>query len=254
MKQSKSFPTLPQNEDIPFFKNQDISDSFIRFKPLTDNQAIAMHYNADPEVRVLGLFGSAGTGKTALALNMALSDFIDDKCYQVKFIRNAVSTRQIGALPGDESEKDAPYLQVVKNLTNEMFSIPGAYAVLSSDKNGTIKAGCSTFIQGETWNDCRVVVDEPQNMNWPELYMIMTRMGRNCKLYLSGDTRQCMLNGKHDFGALPELIHVLNMMQSARIVNFEIKDMVRDDVVAEFLTAVEKMSAMIDRDPEYMDD
>ena len=91
-------------------------------------------------------------------------------------------------------------------------------------------------------------------MNWHELNMIMTRMGKNCKLYLSGDTRQCMLNGKHDFGSLPELIGVLNMMPSARIVEFGIDDIVRDDVVAEFLISVEKLSTMIDRDPEYMDD
>lgn len=254
MKQSKSFQQLPQNEEVSFFKNQNISDSFIRFKPLTDNQAIAMHYNADPEVRVIGLFGSAGTGKTALALNMALSDFINGDCASVRFIRNAVASRDLGALPGDESDKEAPYTQVCRTLVNEMFDKPGAFGVLSNERNGTIKAGCSTFIQGETWNDCRVVVDEPQNMNWHELYMIMTRLGKNSKLYLSGDTRQCMLNGKHDFGALPELIQVMSMMPSARIVEFGINDIIRDSVVAEFLIAVEQLSMMIDRDPEYMDD
>ena len=148
MKQSKSFQQLPQDSEVSFFKNSDISDSFIRFKPLNANQALVMRHNEDPGVRVLGLFGSAGTGKTALALNMALSDYIDNKCQSVKYIRNTVSTRQIGALPGEEWEKDAPYIQVCKTLVNEMFDRPGAFAVLSNPRNGTLSAGCSTFIQG----------------------------------------------------------------------------------------------------------
>ena len=254
MKQSKTVQHIDNDSEISFFKNQDISDSFIRYTPLTDNQALAMRHNDDPSVRIIGLFGSAGTGKTALALNMALADFIDDKCDSVKFIRNVVASRDLGALPGEASEKEAPYLQVCKSLVNEMFEKPGAFGVLSHERNGTIKASTSTFIQGETWNDCRVIVDEPQNMNWHELYMVMTRLGKNSKLYLSGDTRQCMLNGKHDFGALPELIQVMSMMPSARIVEFGINDIIRDSVVAEFLIAVEQLSMMIDRDPEYMDD
>jgi len=242
MKQTNTVQKITSPVEDVFFKHQDIHSSFTRFKPLNDKQAEVFRLSKDKNIRIIGLFGSAGTGKTALGLNLSIQDYIDNNCDQIKFIRNAVAARKIGALPGEEWEKDAPYIKVCKDLVNSMFDKPGAFASLSNNRNGVIDAGCATFLQGETWTRCSVVVDEPQNMNWDELYMIMTRLGEGSKLFLCGDTKQCMLNGKHDYGALPKLISRLKRMKSAAIVEFEIADIVRDDIVAEFLIADEELS------------
>ena len=228
--------------------------SFQRYAPLTAKQSLAeKHYNSK-EQNITALVGSAGTGKTAWGLNLAYRDLVAGDCERVLFIRNAVSSREIGHLPGNETDKDGPYMCNVKSMTNEMFQRGDAYEILSNPKNGILKAGCATFMQGVTWDNCRVIVDEVENLNWQELYMLTTRMGKNCKLIICGDTQQTFLNGKHDYSQLPEYISVLEIMPSAEIVTFVTSDIVRSDIVKEFIESIEKLSQMVDRDPEYMDD
>ena len=174
-------------------KKQDVKiDDLVTIKPITDNQeAVFDAYKKDK--KNLFLHGAAGTGKTFISLFLALEQVLDPSTpYDcVYIIRSAVPTREIGFLPGDEEDKTALYQIPYQNMVQFMFEQPSdqAFSMLYDrlKAQGSIMFLTTSYLRGITLDNCIVIVDECQNMNFHELDTIMTRIGQESKIIYSGD-------------------------------------------------------------------
>lgn len=182
------------------------------------------------------LFGSAGTGKTFIALYKALEDVLDKgTTYDTLVIlRSAVSARDIGALPGDIKEKGAifelPYIEICESL----FNRHDAYDRLKEKK--AIQFALTSYVRGITFDNAVILVDEVQNMNYQELYSVMTRVGVNSKIMFCGDFKQTDIRD----GGLQKFLNVLKLMPNIAFYEFKKEDIVRSDIVKQFIIAEEE--------------
>lgn len=206
--------------------------------PLTRNQQIAFQsYNKGKH---LMLHGTAGSGKTLCAVYLALKDVLNEVYEKAIIIRSVVPSRDIGFLPGDQNAKikvyEMPYIQLCK----ELFNRSDAYKLLQH--NRSLEFISTSFIRGLTINNSVVIVDECQNMNWAELSTVLTRIGKNCKIIICGDTKQSDLSerdGKHD---LLKLINVLKRMKSFEFIQMTSDDILRGDFCKEFIIECERLN------------
>lgn len=206
------------------------------FDPITKNQARFFELYKQGTKAIM-LHGAAGTGKTFIALYKALEEVMDrGNSYQkVVIVRSVVPSRDIGHLPGDEKEKTDVYLAPYKAICQQFFNIEQAYERLVEQKN--IEFMITSFVRGITIDDSVIIVDECQNMNFQELSSIMTRVGDNSKIIFCGDFKQTDLSRKHDQSGLREFVQIINNMPSFRNVEFEVEDIVRGELVKEFIVA-----------------
>ena len=207
------------------------------FQPLTDNQRKFFDlYKAGAECMLL--HGVAGTGKTFIALYRALEEVLDrgNPYQQVVLVRSAVPSRDIGHLPGDEKEKTdvytAPYIDICSRL---FYNRSDAYQRLQEQK--AINFLITSFVRGITLDDSIVIVDECQNMTDMELNSIMTRIGDRSKIIFCGDFRQTDLYKKSDMSGLLKFMAIADAMPSFRTLEFGVNDIVRSDLVREYILA-----------------
>jgi predicted ribonuclease YlaK len=207
------------------------------FQPLTDNQRKFFDLYKDGAECML-LHGVAGTGKTFIALYRALEEVLDrgNPYQQVVLVRSAVPSREIGHLPGDEKEKTdvytAPYIDICSRL---FYNRTDAYHRLQEQK--AINFLITSFVRGITLDDSIVIVDECQNMTDMELNSIMTRIGDRSKIIFCGDFRQTDLYKKSDMSGLLKFMAIADAMPSFRTLEFGVNDIVRSDLVREYILA-----------------
>ncbi len=183
------------------------------------------------------LHGAAGTGKTFIAMYKALEEVMDkgNPYQKVVLVRSVVPSREIGHLPGDEKEKTDVYLAPYKATCQQLFNIDQAYERLVEQKN--IEFMITSFVRGITIDNAVIIVDECQNMNFQELSSIMTRVGENTKIIFCGDFKQTDLCKKNDQSGLRDFVEIIKHMPSFRSIEFGIEDIVRSDLVREFIVA-----------------
>lgn len=208
------------------------------FQPLNEVQRDVLESYS--EGYQLMLHGTAGTGKTYCALNLALNDVINErKRSKVVVIRSAVPSRDMGFAPGSIEEKaklfEGPYSQI----SNAIFKRGDAYSILKT--KGILDFLTTSYIRGKTFNNCFIVVDEIQNMNFEELNTIITRIGKNCKIIFCGDTNQTDLNKKYDKSGLSKFFEIIEDMESFDIIEFTALDIVRSGLVKEYILAKENL-------------
>jgi len=212
-----------------------------KIAPLTENQATA--FDSYDRGRNLMLHGVAGTGKTFIALNLALKDVLSGNHQKKKVIivRSVVPTRDMGFLPGNQKEKSRVYESPYYSICNELFGRGDAYETLKA--KGMIDFITTSFIRGITLDNCIVVVDESQNMAAQELHSIMTRVGQNCRIIFAGDTRQDDLTSvrKKEESGLSEFMRILRVMKSFDFVEFGEEDIVRSELVKEYIITRNKL-------------
>lgn len=197
-----------------------------QIEPLTKNQVKAFDSNKN-----LILHGVAGTGKTFISCYLAFDDMSKQEYEKLVIIRSAVSTRDIGFLPGSEKEKASVYEEPYKDICIELFQRGDAYEILKT--KGLVHFMTTSFIRGVTLRNATILIDECQNMSFHELDSIITRVGQGCRVIFCGDFRQADLrtNGLKDF------VRILKVMESFDLVDFEINDIVRSDFVKAYITA-----------------
>jgi phosphate starvation-inducible protein PhoH len=152
-------------------------------------------------------------------------------------VRSAVQGRDIGALPGDISEKTDMFQQPYIEICNELFG-PRKQAYERLVEQGNIEFLTTSFLRGITIKNAILIVDEAQNLNWQEISSIMTRAGTHAKIIFCGDFRQTDLSKKNDLSGLKKFIAISRMMPSFRSVEFGVDDIVRSDIVKEFVMAM----------------
>ena len=185
------------------------------------------------------LKGSAGTGKTYLALSLALESVLDGNTpyHDLIIIRSIVPTRDIGFLPGDEEEKKEAYTAPYQAIFQEVFKVPTAWDNLKAKHQLHFES--TSFIRGITYNHAVLVVDECQNMNYHELCSVITRVGKHCRIIFSGDYKQSDLIKQGDKAGINKFLDIIKKMPKKHFttVTFTSDDIVRSGLVKDFIIA-----------------
>lgn len=185
--------------------------------------------------------GSAGTGKTFIAVFLALCEILNPNSLvdHIVIVRSVVPTREIGHLPGTLEEKQAVYELPYKEIFAELLGHTNSYDDMK--EAGLVKFSTTSFIRGLTWNNAVVIVDEFQNMQMAEFDGVITRAGDDTKLIVCGDNvRQCDLK-RNEIPAANDIIRVLDSMKSFSTVTFTSDDIVRGELVKSWIKAREAL-------------
>ncbi|MEW6117777.1 MAG: PhoH family protein [Nitrospirota bacterium] len=181
--------------------------------------------------------GPAGTGKTYLAMAMAISAFLTKQVSRIVLVRPAVEAgEKLGFLPGDIAEKVSPYLRPLYDALFDMMEIEKATKLI---ERGIIEIAPLAFMRGRTLNDSFVILDEAQNTTPEQMKMYLTRLGFGSKTVVTGDITQIDLPVDKTSG-LVEAIRILKNVEEIRIIHFSERDVVRHRLVQAIIRAYEK--------------
>lgn len=185
---------------------------------------------------VLGA-GPAGTGKTYLAVAMAVTAFRAKEVNRIILTRPAVEAgEKLGFLPGDLQQKVDPYL---RPLYDALFDMLGAEAFQRYQERGSIEVAPLAYMRGRTLDDSFIILDEAQNTTKEQMKMFLTRLGFNSKMVVTGDITQIDLpDGKKS--GLTQAMRILKNIQGISINEFTEKDVVRHKLVQDIIKAYEK--------------
>ncbi|ABK17845.1 PhoH family protein [Syntrophobacter fumaroxidans MPOB] len=182
--------------------------------------------------------GPAGTGKTYLAMAMAVAAMTKDLVRRIVLVRPAVEAgEKLGFLPGDLAEKVNPYLRPLYDALHDMMDFERATGLL---QRGAIEVAPLAFMRGRTLNDAFVILDEAQNTTTEQMKMFLTRLGLGSKAVITGDITQIDLPENKPSGLI-EAIDLLQGIQGIQMVFFSKKDVVRHRLVQEIIQAYEQV-------------
>jgi len=181
--------------------------------------------------------GPAGTGKTYLAMAVAIAELMKHKVSRVVLTRPAVEAgEKLGFLPGDLAEKINPYLRPLYDALHDMVDFDKASKMI---ERGTIEVAPLAFMRGRTLNDSFVILDEAQNTTTEQMKMFLTRLGYGSKAVITGDITQIDLPVGIRSG-LKEARQILRDIGGIKFVFFSEKDVVRHRLVQDIITAYER--------------
>ena len=184
--------------------------------------------------------GPAGTGKTYLAMAMAVAALVDRKVKRIVLCRPAVEAgEKLGFLPGDIAEKVNPYLRPLYDALFDMVDYEKASAFI---ERGTVEVAPLAFMRGRTLNDSFVILDEAQNTTEEQMKMFLTRLGYGSKAVVTGDVTQVDLPSGRGSGLI-EVQKVLRGVEGVAFCHFSEVDVVRHPLVQEVVRAYEQFEA-----------
>lgn len=240
--ENKKLPKNKRKRQRQQNQEQTFSLSLGLVNPKTKNQNIVFNSYQNKDKNVL-LHGTAGTGKTFISIFLALDHILGGTGSEFKklyIVRSLVPGRDSGFLPGNLKEKAKVYEAPYVTICSELFGRADAYDILK--QKGIIEFVTTSYLRGTTFRDCIVLIDEFQNMNSQEMGTVITRMGENCRVLISGDTRQDDLTGKkREVSAGRDTIKIIERMDSFEVVRFEVDDIVRGDIVRQWIIAKEDL-------------
>ncbi|MEK6679938.1 MAG: PhoH family protein [Nitrospirota bacterium] len=193
---------------------------------------------------VIGI-GPAGTGKTYLAMAMAVSALVKKEVSRIVLARPAVEAgEKLGFLPGDIFEKVHPYLRPLYDALFDMMEFDKANRLI---ERGTIEIAPLAFMRGRTLNDSFVILDEAQNATSEQMKMFLTRLGFNSKAVVTGDITQVDLPRERVSGLI-EIQEILSSVKGIKFVYFSERDVVRHKLVQQIVKAYERHLEKIGKD------
>ena len=183
--------------------------------------------------------GPAGTGKSFLAVSVAVTLLMEKKIDRVILSRPAVEAgEKLGFLPGDMKEKVDPYLRPLYDALYELF---GADKIDKKIETGEIEIAPLAFMRGRTLKNCFAILDEAQNATETQIKMFLTRIGENSKLVVNGDPSQVDLINKAHSG-LVKSKNILKHLKEIKIIEFDHNDVVRHPIVSKIIKAYQNKS------------
>jgi phosphate starvation-inducible protein PhoH len=208
--------------------------------PKTPNQQII--FDSFREGNHICMHGTAGSGKTFLSIFLALEGLLNGTAEfdNILIVRSAVATRDLGFMPGDLNEKialfEAPYRDIVSSITGR----DTAYDHMK--KQQVMNFTSTSYIRGLTWDNTCIIVDEIQNMTFHEINSIITRIGINSRLILTGDTKQLdMKESGREKSGIQMLLSVLPKLHDFTTVRFTTDDIVRSEFVKRWIIATDNL-------------
>ena len=217
-------------------------DYLLNIEPLTDNQKVM--FDQYGEGKKIFAYGCAGTGKTFVALYLALKDVLNEYTpyEKVYLVRSLVATREIGFLPGTHEDKASLYQIPYKNMVKYMFEMPddNSFEMLYENLKAqeTVSFWSTSFLRGTTLDNSIVIIDECQNLNFHELDSIITRCGQDTKIIFCGDARQSDLVKSNERTGIIDFMKIIqSMTEDFSMIEFGIEDIVRSGLVKNYLIA-----------------
>ena len=201
--------------------------------PITENQIrVFKEFYNDQH---LFLHGYPGTGKSWVSIYLALEQILSGLATVDKLIiiRSAVQTRQQGFLPGNHKEKMGEHELAYEAIINDLCEKDDAYRLLKSKH--IIEFTSTSFLRSVTYNDAIILFDECQNATFHELDTVMTRVGKNTRLILSGDIRQVDLDERREKSGIADFMEIMKRMKWFSFVEFGVNDIVRSAVVKNYI-------------------
>lgn len=184
--------------------------------------------------------GPAGTGKTYLAMAMAVAALVKKEIKRIVLTRPAVEAGEhLGFLPGDLYEKVNPYLRPLYDALHDMMDFEDASRLL---QKGVIEVAPLAFMRGRTLNDSFVILDEAQNATTEQMKMFLTRLGFSSKAVITGDVTQTDLPEGKTSGLI-EAREILRGIDGIKFINFSREDVVRHPLVQEIIDAYENLES-----------
>tara|TARA_A100001011_G_scaffold217998_1_gene225924 strand:- start:1368 stop:2384 length:1017 start_codon:yes stop_codon:yes gene_type:complete len=181
--------------------------------------------------------GPAGTGKSYLAVSVAVTLLMEKKIDRVILSRPAVEAgERLGFLPGDMKEKVDPYLRPLYDALYDLF---GYEQIQRKIDNGSIEIAPLAFMRGRTLKNSFAILDEAQNATLTQIKMFLTRIGENSKLVVNGDPSQIDLINKNHSG-LAKSKKILKDIDEIKVIEFDHKDVVRHPLVSKIIQAYQK--------------
>lgn len=187
--------------------------------------------------RIVMSLGPAGTGKTYLAVAVALSMLLEKKVERIILSRPAVEAgEKLGFLPGDMKDKIDPYL---RPLYDSLYDLLDYDKIQRKIESGSIEIAPLAFMRGRTLKNSFAILDEAQNATEIQIKMFLTRIGENSKLVVNGDPSQIDLPNKNHSG-LVKSQSILKEIKEIAVVNFDHQDVMRDSLVTKIVEAYQK--------------
>ena len=178
--------------------------------------------------------GPAGTGKTYLAVAVALTMLLEKKIERIILSRPAVEAgEKLGFLPGDMKEKIDPYL---RPLYDSLYDLLDYEKIQKKIESGEIEIAPLAFMRGRTLKNCFAILDEAQNATDTQIKMFLTRIGENSKIVINGDPSQVDLPNK-SLSGLKKAKKILGHLNEISVIDFDHKDVVRHPLVAKIVKA-----------------
>ena len=189
--------------------------------------------------QIIMSLGPAGTGKTYLAVAVALSMLLEKKVERIILSRPAVEAgERLGFLPGDMKDKIDPYL---RPLYDALYDLLDYDKIQRKIESGAIEIAPLAFMSGRTLKNSFAILDEAQNATRTQIKMFLTRIGENSKLVVNGDPSQIDLPNKNQSGLI-ESQNILKGIKEIAVINFDHQDVVRHPLVTKIVEAYQKNS------------
>ncbi len=217
-------------------QSEKLADGGSRYlRPRTDGQARYVKAMRDHDMTVC--IGPAGTGKTYLAVGMAVSLLRQAIVKKIVLVRPAVEAgERLGFLPGDLVAKVNPYLRPLFDALNDMMEPEQVKRYMEND---IIEIVPLAYMRGRTLNQAVIILDEGQNTTVPQMKMFLTRMGMGSKIIVTGDVTQVDLP-KQTRSGLIDAVHRLREVERIAIIHLDEHDIVRNPLVQQILRAYEE--------------
>lgn len=201
-----------------------------RLKPRTNNQKEYIRTAAENTITFCQ--GVAGSGKTHIAIGMALEYLLDEKISKIIITRPVVeSGEKIGYLPGTAEEKIHPYLLPLLDEVNHFISIAHYTGLKTNNKIEIVPLG---LMRGRNFHNAFIVADECQNASYDQLKMLLTRIGNNSKMILTGDVSQSDLH-RHMQGGFYSMINALEGVEGIGVSRLDNSDIIRNPIIGKII-------------------
>ena len=202
----------------------------VRARNKTQQELVKAYFNSD----LIFAAGPAGTGKTYIAIALAVRALKNSEIKRIILTRPAVEAgERLGFLPGDMKDKLDPYLQPLYDALGDMIPAKKLQEFIA---DGTIQIAPLAYMRGRTLDRACVILDEAQNTNLGQLKMFLTRMGPNAKFIVTGDASQVDLPRKSDSGFIRG-INLLKAIKGVSVIRFSNEDIVRHPLVGKIVKA-----------------
>ena len=223
---------IPQEHPAEILSLNIVSNRGRTIRPKTSNQK--KYVDAIEENTITFGIGPAGTGKTYLAMAMAVSALQQKKVNKIILTRPAVEAgEKLGFLPGTLSEKIDPYLRPLFDALNDMIDIESIPRLMQS---GIIEVAPLAYMRGRTLNDAFIILDEAQNTTPEQMKMFLTRLGFGSKMVVTGDVTQIDLpNGQHS--GLRVIRDILQEIDDIAFLELTAEDVVRHRLIGDIVKA-----------------